>query len=170
MCFVWRSEQTAIISLYSINWLASRRVRFVMSTRPPASLHISKVPTKHISLKFDTGNLKRTKTSATLHEGLNTLYCCRRHKFATKALLQKKEILLYCSQWDVAQRCTKGSPSRFHCNNGHANASQYYVAHTLQNRDRECVHRALQTESSSVIKVNFSLQMVHLICLTHCTP
>jgi len=44
MCFVWISEQTAIISLYSINWLVFRRVRKNCDKRLSASSCLSVCP------------------------------------------------------------------------------------------------------------------------------
>jgi hypothetical protein len=40
MCFVWISEQTAIISLYSINWLVFKPRRSVFTARYGLDLYI----------------------------------------------------------------------------------------------------------------------------------
>jgi hypothetical protein len=61
MCFVWISEQTAIISLYNINWLVSTHVRKIaihdyqfthvhVSVRPSES---NSDPNGRIFMKFD---------------------------------------------------------------------------------------------------------------------
>jgi len=74
------------------DWCLGTLASSCLSVRPPASLHvISTVSTRRTPLKFDIGGLKRTKTSATLYGGLNTFHCCRRHKFATKALLRNTQ-------------------------------------------------------------------------------
>jgi hypothetical protein len=61
MCFVWIWEQTAIISLYSINWLGFRRVRkiakttisFVLSVRPSVCPHgTTRLPLDGFSWNF----------------------------------------------------------------------------------------------------------------------
>jgi len=61
MCFVWIWEQTAIISLYSINWLVFTRVRKIaksdyllqMCVRPSARLHgTTRLPQEGLSWNF----------------------------------------------------------------------------------------------------------------------
>ena len=69
--------------------MVSRHVSFVTSAaRPPLCRLPSTVPLRRTPLEFDTGDLKRTKSLVTLHEGLNKFHSRRRHKFATKALLR----------------------------------------------------------------------------------
>jgi hypothetical protein len=68
--------------------------------------------------------------SDTLHEDLRTLYCCRRHTFATKALLCNT-IFLYSWQWRVAQQYTQNAFLCFHSNNNYVIAPQCYVTRTL---------------------------------------
>jgi hypothetical protein len=88
-------------SVLFLGAMHSRKSRLLVSSRPSVHLstRISAAPTGRISAKSDIGdNLwksvqkieiwsNRTKTSGTLPENVATFYCCRRHKFAIKALL-----------------------------------------------------------------------------------
>jgi hypothetical protein len=69
--------------------------------------------------------------SGNLHEGLRTLYCCRRHKFWLKSIVVHHSVFLHRSIWHVAQQYTQKSLLCFHWHNGKANESLRYVIREL---------------------------------------
>jgi hypothetical protein len=129
----YQNKQQSFPCTALTDWCLGTLASSCLPVRPPLCMLSARFPTRRIFLKFDPGDLKRTKTSATLHEDLNAFYCCRRHKFATKALLRIAQYFYIVDSEMLLNDVQKGSPLRFHCNSGYANASQCYVVHTLQN-------------------------------------
>ena len=119
MCFVWISEQTAIISLYNINWLVFITRRSVFTARYGLCFWLKEIASSSLSVSLSLSPLKVSlclslswclSASADTHCPVGRLYCLQYsvpHGYQTEVQLQKP--LLY----SVTSCCTAERAATF---------------------------------------------------------